>query len=83
MLLEIKSSKLKDDELKKISKVLLFNKTLLNLFLVDNLLTRDGIISLGQYLNKNQSINQVKVLLNAERNDENEIKKSNPHIIFN
>ena len=83
LFLEIKSSKLKDDELKKISKVLLFNKTLLNLFLVDNLLTRDGIISLGQYLNKNQSINQVKVLLNAERNDENEIKKSNPHIIFN
>jgi len=83
LFLEIKSSKLKDEELKKISKVLLFNKTLLNLFLVDNLLTRDGIISLGQYLNKNQSINQVKVLLNAERNDENEIKKSNPHIIFN
>ena len=83
LILEIKSSKLKDEILKKLSKILLHNKTLLNLYLVDNLLSYEGIVSLGQHLNKSKSINQIKVLLNAERNEEPIIKSSNPHIIFN
>ena len=83
LILEIKSSKLKDENLKLLSKKLLFNKTLIHLYLVDNLLSYEGIISFGQYLNKNKSINQIKVLLNAERDQEPLIKSSNPHIIFN
>ena len=83
LILEIKSSKLNDSILKKLSKILLFNKTLISLILIDNWLTLEGMVSLGQYLNKNQSINQIKVLLNGERNEEPYIKSSNPHLIFN
>ena len=83
LVLEIKSSKLNDSILKKLSKILLFNKTLISLILIDNWLTLEGMVSLGQYINKNQSINQIKVLLNGERNEEPYIKSSNPHIIFN
>ena len=83
LILEIKSSKVNDNILRKLSKKLLNNKTLVNLYLVDNLLTYEGMISFGQYLNKNKTINQIKVLLNGEREDEPYIKSSNPHIIFN
>ena len=83
LILEIKSSKLNDDILKKLSKILVYNNELINIHLVDNLLTYEGIVYMGQYLDKNKSINQVKVLLNANRDEEGPIKSSNPHIIFN
>ena len=83
LILEIKSSKLEDENLKQLSKKILNNKTLIYLYLTDNLLSYEGIVSFGQYLNKNKSINQIKVLLNAQRNEEPIIKSSNPHIIFN
>jgi len=81
--LEIKSSKITDHIIRKLSKILLINKTLSYINLVDNLITRDGLISLGQYLNKNKSVKQIMALLNVERSDEQIIKSSNPHIIFN
>ena len=81
--LEIKSSKVKDDILKLLSKKLINNNTLINLSLVDNLLSYEGIISLGQHLYKNPCINHIKVLLNGEREEEPIIKSSNPHLIFN
>ena len=83
IILEIKSSKLNDDILKKLSKILVYNNYLINMHLVDNWLTYEGIVYMGQYLNKNKSINQIKVLLNANRDEEGPIKSSNPHIIFN
>jgi Ran GTPase-activating protein (RanGAP) involved in mRNA processing and transport len=83
LILEIKSSKLNDDILKKLSKILVYNNELINIHLVDNWLTYEGIVYMGQYLNKNKSINQIKVLLNANRDEEGPIKSSNPHIIFN
>ena len=83
LFLEIKSSKLGDIILKKLSKVFLFNKTLLFIFLVDNLLSYEAIISFGQFLNKNQSINKIKVLFNVKKNEESIIKSSNPHLVFN
>ena len=63
--------------------MLLINKTLTHINLVDNLLTREGMISMGQYLNKNKTIKQILVLLNVERTEEPSIKSSNPHIVFN
>ena len=81
--LEIKSSKVTDDIVKKLSKLLLINKTLSYINLVDNLITREGLISLGQYLNKNKTIKQIMALLNVDRSEEQSIKSSNPHIIFN
>ena len=83
ILLEIKSSKVSDDILNQMKKIFLYNKTLSYLSLIDNLLTKEGIISFGQFLNKNKYIKQIIVLLNAERNEEYIIKSSNPHIIFN
>ena len=83
LVLEIKYSKLDDTILNKLSKVLKNNKTLINLNLVDNPLTSEGIISLGQYLNKTKSINQIKVILSVDRDKEPLIKSSNPHIVFN
>ena len=82
LFLEIKSSKLGDVILKKLSKVFLYNKTLLNIFLVENLLTYESLVSFGQYLNKNQSVNKIKVLFNAKKNEESIIKSSNPHLVF-
>ena len=82
LFLEIKSSKLGDNILKKLSKIVLFNRTIITIFLVDNLLTYESIISFGQYLNKNQSINKIKVLFNAKKNEESLIKSSNPHLVF-
>ena len=38
--------------------------------IIGNLLTREGIISMGQYLNKNKSIKQILALLNVERDEE-------------
>ena len=46
--LEIKSSKITDHIIRKLSKILLINKTLSYINLVDNLITRDSLISLGQ-----------------------------------
>ena len=63
--------------------MLLFNKTLSYINIIGNLLKREGIISMGQYLNKNKSIKQILALLNVERDEEPLIKSSNPHIIFN
>ena len=82
LFLEIKSSSLGDNILKKLTKIFLFNKTLITIFLVDNLLTYESIISFGQYVIKNQSINKIKVLFNAKKNEESIIKSSNPHLVF-
>ncbi len=57
---------------------------MLYIFLVENLLSSEGIISLGQYLNKNKSVNRIKVLFNnVKKNEETIIKSSNPHLVFN
>ena len=85
LILEIRASKLEDNNLKKISKKLIFNDSLINLSLVNNSLSYEGIVSFGQYLNKNKSINQVNVLLNKNVKEDElpTIKSSNPHLIFN
>ena len=82
LFLEIKSSKLGDFILKKLSKIFLFNKTLIYIFLVENLLTYEGLVSFGQHLNKNQTVNKIKVLFNAKKNEESIIRSSNPHLVF-
>ena len=83
MYIEIKSSKFTDDITKKIAKIMSLNKSLTYINLVGNLLTKEGMICMGQYLNKNKSIKQILALLNVERDEEPIIKSSNPHIIFN
>ena len=84
LFLEIKSSKLGDNVLKKLSKVISFNKSIINIFLVENLLSFEGIVSFGQHVYKNPSINKIKVLFNGvKRNEESIIKSSNPHLVFN
>ena len=63
--------------------MLLINKTLSYINIRNNLITREGLMTLGQYLNKNKSIKEIMALLNVERNEESIIKCCNPHIIFN
>ena len=82
LFLEIKSSKLGDFILKKLSKIFLFNKTLIYICLVENLLTYEGLVSFGQHLNKNKTVNKIKVLFNAKKNEESIIRSSNPHLVF-
>jgi len=82
LILEIKSSKFGDNMLKKLSKIFLYNKTLLNIFLVDNLLTCEAIVSFGQHSSKSISVNKIKVLFNAKKNEESIIKSSNPHLVY-
>lgn len=82
LILEIKSSKFGDNMLKKLSKIFLYNKTLINIFLVDNLLTCEAIVSFGQHSSKSISVNKIKVLFNAKRNEESIIKSSNPHLVY-
>ena len=68
--------------LKKLSKIFLYNNTLVNIFLVDNLLTYESIIHFGQFTIKNKTINTIKVMFNAQRSEEPNIRSSNPHLIF-
>ena len=82
LILEIKSSKFGDKMLKNLSKIFLYNNTLVNIFLVDNLLTHDSIVYFGQFILKNKTINTIKVMFNAQRNEEPFIRGSNPHLIF-
>ena len=82
LFLEIKSSKLGDKVLKKLSKIFKYNHTLIIIYLPDNLLSYEGIIHLGQYLNKNTTINKIKVIFNTQRNEEPLIRSCNPHLVF-
>ena len=82
LILEIKSSKFGDQMLKNLSKIFLVNNILINIFLVDNLLTFEEIVHFGQFMSKNKTINIVKVMFNAQRNEEPTIRSSNPHLIF-
>ena len=82
LILEIKSSKFGDEMLKNLSKIFLYNKTLVNIFLVDNLLTYEQIIFFGQFISKIKNINIIKVMFNAQRNEEPIIRASNPHLVF-
>ena len=82
LILEIKSSKFGDKMLKKLSKIFLYNNTLVNIFLVDNLLTYESIVHFGQFTIKNKTINTIKVMFNAQRSEEPNIRSSNPHLIF-
>ena len=66
-----------------LSKIFLNNNTIVNIFLVDNLLSCEDIVYFGQIINKNKTINIIKVLFNAQRSEEPFIKSSNPHLIFN
>ena len=82
LILEIKSSKFGDQMLKYLSKIFLVNNTLVNILLVDNLLTFEEIVHFGQFMSKNKTINIVKVMFNAQRNEEPIIRSSNPHLVF-
>jgi hypothetical protein len=68
--------------LKNLSKIFLYNKTLVNIFWVDNLLTYEQIIFFGQFISKIKNINIIKVMFNAQRNEEPIIRASNPHLVF-
>ena len=80
--MEIKSSKLGNEILLKLSKIFLYNNTLVNIFLVDNSLSFEEIVHFGQFMIKNKNINIVKVMFNAQRNEEPAIRISNPHLVF-
>ena len=82
LILEIKSSKLGNEILLKLSKIFLYNNTLVNIFLVDNSLSFEEIVHFGQFMIKNKNINIVKVMFNAQRNEEPAIRISNPHLVF-
>ena len=82
--IEIKSSRLSDDILKELSKTIKNNKNITCLNLIDNYLGFQSIIKFGQYIRKNDIINEIKMLLNKPIKDEQIlIKASNPHIFFN
>jgi len=82
--LEIKSSRLSDDILKQISKSLSNNKNIISLNLIDNNLGYYNIMKFGLSVRKNETINEIKLLLNKPLKDEQiSIKKCNPHILFN
>ena len=68
--------------LKNLTKIFLYNKTLVDIFLVDNLLTYENIVYFGQFMSKIKNINIVKVMFNAQRNEEPTIRISNPHLVF-
>ena len=82
LILEIRSSKFGDKMLKSLSKIFLHNNTIVNIFLVDNLLTYEDIVFFGQYIIKDKTINTIKVMFNAQRSEEPFIRISNPHLIF-
>ena len=82
VIIEIKSSKLGNEMLKNLTKIFLYNKTLVDIFLVDNLLTYENIVYFGQFMSKIKNINIVKVMFNAQRNEEPTIRISNPHLVF-
>ena len=52
VIIEIKSSKLGNEMLKNLTKIFLYNKTLVDIFLVDNLLTYENIVYFGQFMSK-------------------------------
>ena len=82
--IEIKTSNLTDDFLNKVSKVFLNNKTIINFNLVNNSIGYDSICKLSLCLTKNNSINEVKLLLNQPNPEEREkLMSSSSHIIFN
>ena len=82
--IEIKSSRLGDGILKELSNTLKDNKNITSLNLIDNYLGFQSTIKFGQYIRKNDIINDIKMLLNKPIKDEQIlIKASNPHIFFN
>jgi Ran GTPase-activating protein (RanGAP) involved in mRNA processing and transport len=84
MLLEIKTTRLTETFLNKFSKVFLHNKKLEELNLVNNHLNYEAFSKLIMYLENNNTINQVKILLNLPTPEERrKILSACPHIEFN
>ena len=83
IVLEIKSARLDDESLLKLSEVFGQNNSLENLNLVDNNLGYEGLAKFGQYTSKNNSLNEIKILNNKPMKEQQALLKScNPHLIF-
>ena len=81
--IDIKSSRLNDYSLVKLSKGLGENDSLENINLTDNNLEFEGLTKFGQYTYKNNIINEIQLLNNKILSEQQSILKScNSHLRF-
>ena len=67
-----------------IAKSFIVNKNLININFVNNNINFESSLRLCQYTFKNESIKEIKLLLNPINGDEKKLLiSSSPHIIFN
>ena len=82
-ILEIKSSRINDESLNDIMKIFEDNFALEKLNLSDNNLGFESIAKFGQYISKNDKINEVKLINNKTMKEQQALLIScNSHLIF-